>query len=228
MEKQINVTELSFGGISHPDSEQIISGLDASNVPFHSIDQNNWPQFSYNAKVSFRIAYSDINKEIYIQFNVIEDDIKAEFGEDKGSPYKDSCVEFFSIPGNDGIYYNLEMNCIGKGTLAGGAERINRTRYDNDILNLIRRYPSLGYEAFKTRTLSDNGNMQHQWSLVLAIPYDVFTLSNIESLKNKTIKGNFYKCGDDMPTKHYLSWNPIETPKPNFHTPDYFGTLIFE
>ena len=120
------------------------------------------------------------------------------------------------------------MNCIGKGTFAGGAERTNRTRYNEDILSLIRRYPSLGDNGFKTKTIAENNNIQYNWELVLAIPYEVFTLSNVDSLKNKTIKGNFYKCGDDMPTKHYLSWNPIGTPRPNFHTPDYFGTLIFE
>ena len=43
-----------------------------------------------------------------------------------------------------------------------------------------------------------------------------------------TIKANFYKCGDDMPQKHYLSWHPIRIEKPNFHRPDHFGTLIFE
>ena len=44
----------------------------------------------------------------------------------------------------------------------------------------------------------------------------------------KDSKANFYKCGDNMPQKHYLSWHPIEIEKPNFHRPDHFGTLYFE
>jgi len=47
-------------------------------------------------------------------------------------------------------------------------------------------------------------------------------------LTGRRVKANFYKCGDNMKTPHYLSWNPIGTERPNFHTPDYFGTIVFE
>jgi hypothetical protein len=39
---------------------------------------------------------------------------------------------------------------------------------------------------------------------------------------------NFYKCGDELPTPHFLSWNPIEWKEPSFHRPEQFGKLIFE
>ncbi len=42
------------------------------------------------------------------------------------------------------------------------------------------------------------------------------------------LKANFYKCGDELQTPHFLSWNPIEIEKPDFHRPDFFGTLRFE
>jgi hypothetical protein len=42
------------------------------------------------------------------------------------------------------------------------------------------------------------------------------------------IKANFYKCGDELQTPHFLSWNPIEIDQPDFHRPDFFGTLEFE
>jgi hypothetical protein len=41
------------------------------------------------------------------------------------------------------------------------------------------------------------------------------------------IMGNFYKCADDTAFKHYLSWNPILTPNPDFHRPEFFGELRF-
>jgi hypothetical protein len=28
--------------------------------------------------------------------------------------------------------------------------------------------------------------------------------------------------------RHYLAWSPTKTPKPNFHVPDAFGTLVVE
>ena len=44
----------------------------------------------------------------------------------------------------------------------------------------------------------------------------------------KEIRANFYKCGDELDKPHYLSWNPINLEKPNFHCPEFFGTLFFE
>jgi Carbohydrate-binding family 9 len=27
---------------------------------------------------------------------------------------------------------------------------------------------------------------------------------------------------------HFVAWSNIETPKPDFHRPDFFGKLVFE
>ena len=40
-----------------------------------------------------------------------------------------------------------------------------------------------------------------------------------------SLKANFYKCGDLTAHTHFLSWSPIDAPKPDFHRPDFFGTL---
>ena len=48
------------------------------------------------------------------------------------------------------------------------------------------------------------------------------------TLDGKEIKANFYKCGDELQTPHFLSWNPIQIEQPDFHRPDFFGTLEFE
>ncbi len=41
-------------------------------------------------------------------------------------------------------------------------------------------------------------------------------------------KANVYKCGDNLSKPHFLSWNPIHHPTPNFHLPEFFGTLELE
>jgi hypothetical protein len=120
------------------------------------------------------------------------------------------------------------LNCIGKGTFAGGAQRTDRTRYADDVLSQIRRESTLGSEAFGTRTFADNGNAPYTWKLTVALPVKLYSLSEVKPLKGRKIQANFYKCGDNMPQKHYLSWHPIEIEKPNFHRPDHFGTLYFE
>lgn len=227
-DKTLIVKELEFAA-EKPSAQEIEDALNAKNVEYNQIACVNWDGYNgdYTPDVKFRIGYTE--KEIYIQYLVTEDDIKAAYGEDAGSkPYTDSCVEFFAIPGEGGEYYNLELNCIGKGTFAGGAQRTDRTRYGDDELSQIRRESTLGGEAFGTRTKADNGGKPYTWKLTVALPVELYSLSEVKPLKGRSIKANFYKCGDDMPQKHYLSWHPIRIEKPNFHKPDHFGTLIFE
>ncbi|MEG0891438.1 MAG: carbohydrate-binding family 9-like protein [Bacteroidales bacterium] len=224
--KTLTVKEVKFT-LAKPTAVQIDSMFNLMNIPFNKIDIENWEGYEYHPNVQFRIAYSP--SEIYLQYLVTEETIKAVYEEDEGSaPYKDSCVEFFSIPGEEEVYYNLEMNCIGKGTFAGGAKRTERTKFGKDVLSKIRRYSTLATKAFGIKTAAENNGAPYTWQLTVAIPLEVFSLSEVKPLKGRTIKANFYKCGDDMPKKQYLTWNKIGTPRPNFHTPEYFGNLYFE
>ena len=40
--------------------------------------------------------------------------------------------------------------------------------------------------------------------------------------------GNFYKCGDETETVHYLAWAPLSSEKPDYHRRQDFGALVFE
>ena len=54
------------------------------------------------------------------------------------------------------------------------------------------------------------------------------TNGTITDFGGRTLHGNFYKCGDLLQVPHFLSWNPIQLPKPCFHCPEFFGELIFK
>ena len=221
--------------------------MDSAAIEYNNIDVTNWADYPYpTASVKVRIAYTD--NAICLQYSVKEPYIKATSKEDAGSaPYKDSCVEFFVIPDNT-HYYNLEQNCIGVGTFAGGAERTNRTKYTQEILDKIQRHSTIPAELFaqkdiwsaeEIRNITDKNLLNILpcnllqgdlicWQLDIILPVELFTLKEVGNLQGKTITANFYKCGDDMPVRHYLSWNPIGLERPNFHTPQFFGKLIFE
>ena len=100
--------------------------LDKEKIGFQPIDNVNWEAYPYRPKVEFRIAHSD--DAVLLHFNVKEASVRAKYGEDDGSVWTDSCVEFFSVPAGDGIYYNIECNCIGTILIGAGAERNNRER----------------------------------------------------------------------------------------------------
>jgi hypothetical protein len=215
--KILEVDKEVFSNI-YPDMSDISSRLDRKGNG-NLIDTMNWKDFNYKPEVRFNIGYSD--KEILLKFYVKEEYFKAEKTLPNQAVYEDSCVEFFISPENDGIYYNFEFNGIGTCLLGSGAVRENRKMGSPEIIAKIRRLTSLGNEPVKEK----KGELK--WTITLAIPFDVFFLHKIKSLKGKTLNANFYKCGDKLTIPHYLTWNPVGTTNPDYHQSGYFGQLKF-
>lgn len=200
-------------------SEAVPSLLDENGIEFQSIDVVNWKEFPYKPEVSFRIAHTGNN--ILLQYKVKEASIRAVADTDNGRVWEDSCVEFFVSPSADNNYYNFECNCIGKLLIQAGVPG-NRKMADAPILNSVKRWSSLGNEPFEEKV------GESSWEVAMIIPVTAFFRHSVELLDGQTMKGNFYKCGDELKTPHFLSWNPIKLERPKFHAPAYFGTLIFE
>ena len=194
--------------------------LDEEKIGFQPVSKVNWNEYPYCPKVEFRVAHTE--DAILLHFKVTEASVRARYGEDNGSVWTDSCVEFFSIPAGDGIYYNIECNCIGTVLVGVGPQRNNREHAPADVTEQIQRWSSLGRTPFEERA------EEVTWEVALVVPYTVFFKHQITSLDGKEIKANFYKCGDELQTPHFLSWNPIEIEQPDFHRPDFFGTLEME
>ena len=214
---------------SYKKAAEIGAAMDEAGVGYNWIDVAQWPERNngYKPEVRFRIAYSQ--QMLFIEYYVKEANIKALYSEDKDSkPFKDSCCEFFFSPECNNNYYNMELNCIGKGTFAfrRGGRKGPKIAYGEEIMKRIFRYSTLGEAPIET-SVKENGEL-FEWKLTVAIPLECFTETPMNELKGKTMRANFYKCGDDMPKPHFLTWNRIELDKPDFHTPDFFGALTFE
>lgn len=190
-----------------------------NNIPYNSIDVINWHAFPYCPKVEFAIAHTGDN--ILLHYRAEEDGVRAVAGEDLGNVWEDSCCEFFASPDADGSYYNLESNCIGTILLCNGKGREERMQAPLSALKKIDRWASLG------RKIIGLDEKAHQWELSLVIPVSAFFRHKIDNLSSLIIHGNFYKCGDKTAHPHFLSWNPIDIPSPDFHRPDFFGEIKF-
>lgn len=200
--------------------EALPQWLDQNNENFNAIDTVNWPNdFPYKPEVIFRIVATD--QGFVINYRVNEQTVRALADGDCGSVWEDSCVEFFSSPADDGYYYNVECNCAGTILVATGKDRNTRTFAPTEVLNNIKRWSSLGHENFDEKAAPE------QWEVVLLVPYTTYFKHNIQDVRGMKIKANFYKCGDKLSTPHFLSWNPISTPNPDFHCPEYFGQIEF-
>ena len=197
---------------------QFASALEKQAV-VHQIAQLNWPEFSYRPKVSFRIGHT--NDRIVLKFYVEEEAVRAVETRINGEVYKDSCVEFFVSL--DGVhYYNFEFSCIGTPHVAYGEGRHNRQLLPEEILRKIQVESTLGNEPFETKT----GGFA--WELTTVIPVECFIHNPELKLEGLSAKANFYKCGDELPTPHFVTWNPVGTSQPDYHRPEYFGKIEFE
>lgn len=216
------MNELTIKRVSaaHLPVEAIPALLDQEKIDFQPVATVNWEEFPYRPSVQFRLAHTD--DSLLLHFQVREASVRATAPADNGRVWEDSCVEFFSVPAGDGVYYNLECNCAGTLLVGAGAAREGRQRAPQAVLDRVQRWASLGREPFAEHIGACS------WEVALIIPASTFFLHELGSFAGRDIRANFYKCGDLLQTPHFLSWNPIDLPKPDFHCPQFFGLLHLE
>lgn len=206
-----------------------INALSSQNLPEASVllDKvsaqpiacNNWQKdYPYTPDVKFRIAHN--GSELFIKFSVTEACTMAKVTEDNGEVWTDSCVEFFLALDDTG-YYNLELTCIGKALLGFRKERPAAVHATPEIMASIKRFPTLGTQNF------DEKKGENHWELTVALPATALFRHGISSWDGLKATVNVYKCGDNLSQPHFLSWQPIDTPKPDFHVPRCFTEVEF-
>jgi hypothetical protein len=175
-----------------------------------------WKAYPYHPQVGYAIAHN--NDYIFLKYYVAERFVAAAHGATNAPVYEDSCVEFF-ISFDEKGYYNLEFNSLGVWLAAFGTARDSRSFLAEERIRKIRSQTVLTREG--------GGDAVH-WTITLAIPREVFQFHALPSLGGVQGRANFYKCGDCLPEPHYLAWSEIESPEPDFHLPQFFGTVVFE
>jgi len=212
--------------IEIPYSEELNKDADLGEVStfldtleFKKIDTQSWPEYRYKPDIKFAMAHS--GDCIFIKFNVHEKFIQAIYRQNNEPVSKDSCVEFFIALDNSSVYYNFEFNCIGTCKAGFGT----KNRKDRDYLP-DKIIDSIGRRSL-IKTGKQNSDGLISWELTVAIPAEVFCYNENLSFKGLQGRANFYKCGDNLPEPHFIVWNEVEAPKPDFHLPEFFGKIHF-
>ena len=183
-------------------------------VESHEVACVNWAEYPYTPKVNVRIAHSD--DALVVMFEVEEEHLRGVAMSATENVWEDSCVEFFvESPVGDG-YYNFEVNCIGTLLAAHRQTRTDAQMFSDEEMAQIRHFGSLAKAPIDSR-----GEGQ-KWWMVEVIPFSLLGLQKAP----KSLRCNFYKCGDKCDQPHFLSWSPIDKPEPNFHCPEFFGEVI--
>ena len=187
---------------------------------FAEINQVNWKEeFPYNMPVTVRAAHD--GDKLYLYYEITGEEVRAANTNDFGSVWEDSCVEFFMQRDGEAAYRNFECNILGVLLAANHKTREDSDRMSSEVMESVGRYSTI-QQRF------ENGVQVCDWTMLLEIPKEAMGFSASESLEGQKIRANFYKCGDETPNTHFISWNAIDLPKPNFHVPQFFGLLEFE
>lgn len=212
----MKILEVPFLNVGMSDLQQIDLLMTA--LPLQPINNNPWPEFITSAEAGFTIGHA--NDAILIQYKVKEENLRSFSRDFNENVHLDNCVEFFIGFGLTDAYYNIELNCLGSIKVGYGKGRNSRTYLEPDLLKNIRLKTHMVY-------LPNTGKHSFEWELLVYIPVSIFYFDDITKLEGCVARGNFYKCGDELPVPHFLTWNAIDTPSPDFHRPEFFGELIF-
>lgn len=175
------------------------------------IDQLLWTE-SCDIQVWAQVCWDE--ETLYIRQTARESVVRAELSGPLARVCNDSCMEFFLRPTEDLRYFNFEFN--PNASLYLGF----RTGRENSVRLIHESYQ----EAFSPQAVRTPDG----WELSYRIPFTFIQLffPGWQAKAGMKMYANFYKCGDETPNPHYLAWNSIDWPTPEFHRPEQFGTLI--
>ena len=182
------------------------------------VDKVNWPE-SFPEKPEVKVEFRNDSEALYLHYFVKGEQLRAVTTEDQGPVWEDSCVEFFcQVPG-DRHYLNFETNCIGAMV---ASRRLGKTEdaqpFPPEEMARIERRCSFPREAFEEK------DGLFEWEVELRIPLDLIFREQ-KPVFPQPLRVNFYKCADKTKKPHFLSWQPINLPTPNFHCPQFFGEI---
>lgn len=191
--------------------KRVSGDIDWGSVPALSLDNILWEP---DCGICAGAQLCHDGERLYVHLRAVEKDIRAEYTAPLSPTYEDSCLEFFFMPESEDRYFNFEINPNGCLYIGFGHDRYDSTAlYREDM----REY----FDIRSART--DDG-----WEVYFSIPLEFLNVFYNGYSYSGTLMANVYKCGDKTEHRHYLSWNPVRSEKPDFHRPQDFGRMVFE
>ena len=173
------------------------------------VETGNWEGYSKVYNVTAQLLYSE--KGLHVRMETDEKPLRITQTEQNAAVCEDSCMEFFFKGNKDSDkYFNFEFNAMGTMYLG-----FRTGRYDNEPPTEDAKY--FGVQSTIT---------PEKWVLFYTVPFEF--IEKYYGSYTKEMLGNFYKCGDKTVKKHLQSYYPMKTEKPDFHRPEYFGSIVLE
>lgn len=169
-----------------------------------------------NVAVLVKVSYE--GSSFIVSFSVKEPQLRRMCTHHNDEVWNDSCVEVFVKRPDQPWYVNFEFSASGFCHAAKGTCRDGRVSYSDALLATI---------PITVRIL-ENTIDESRWDLSARLDLAKFgLLDEGKTLKGVTLYGNFYNCGDALEHPHYLTYEPIDTERPDFHQVSSFVPLRF-
>ncbi|HAF85422.1 MAG TPA: hypothetical protein DCG32_03460 [Sphaerochaeta sp.] len=169
-----------------------------------------------DVEASVRLAHE--GRFLHLRFSIQEPQLRRMCTEHNQNVCTDSCMEIFLQREGESEYVNFEFSASTKALVGRGKQRGGRLLYPFPVIDQIPI----------TLTLLENNANQSRYRLDVSIDLVLFGLMKEEETTSFIrLRGNIYKCGDNLKDPHYLCYAPIGTLKADFHTPSYFVPFRF-
>ncbi|MFN6373704.1 MAG: carbohydrate-binding family 9-like protein [Chitinophagia bacterium] len=183
------------------------------------------PTPSFVPKVEAKMGYDQSN--IYVIFQVKDKFVQSRILEYNGSVSTESCVEFFFAPDENRplSYFNLEINAGGTPLIfyiTKPMSEVQRLKKEEiELIEIAHSLPRVVYPEIQEPVT---------WTIECRIPISLLEKYTpvTRPEKGKQWKANFYKTGSRTSNPNYMTWALVDFPRPNFHLPQYFGTIQFK
>lgn len=168
-----------------------------------------------------KLMYNDEN--LYLIFRVHDRYVRCVTKNYNGPVFEDACVEFFFSPDikfpNE--YFDLEINCGGIPLFCYAPITKMFTVEDIKKIEIAHSLP---------QKVDPEISGPITWTIECKIPLIILEkYSNIiHPNAGVSWKANFFKTASKGSNPHYLTWAVVKSDKPNFHLPQFFGTLEFK
>ncbi len=183
----------------------------------------NW---TYRPETELRLQYDAAG--IYGIFQVHDNAIRCVVKKFQDSVCSDSCVEIFLQPMHGVGYSNFEINASGV-LLTMHIEDERRAPGGFRRWRYLSAEEAAGIKIFHTLPdyIPDEITTPTAYRVGFFLPFQLFSaiFGAPVPVRGTVWRGNAFKCGDETSKPHYLSWQPLK--QLNFHTPEYFGELVF-
>ncbi len=180
---------------------------------YHRLTSYHWEaDVPYRPKTYCKIGL--IGNSIVAYLKSYEEKPRAIY-ENRDDPiYKDSCLEFFIKPLEKFSEY-INVECNSKGAFLC---EIGEGKHDRRLLAIVSKLSPL-VEAF----FGEDANGSY-WGVKIEITEELLKDAfKVADVNYSVVECNFYKCGDNCETPHYLAFSPVTKLPPGFHNPECFA-----